>query len=551
MQQRLFLKVLFSLRRLSDADEWLNQCKVIQPHALRDAKRVAASWHEWLYASAFPLRADCYTAAQVALQQIIERVAQWKVSAPDQFDQLTDSGIPGTWVRCNYSLHLLKTLMEAPANHTTLFDFGASDDVVRPLWQSLFPSVEFELSSQQTMPPAKRWKLLTGTNNRHKQLQLLLSAAARATASARLNDALFDPMQVFVQWTPSVFQSSIPTGIFATNAPDRQPDTKQIRSLPLPRPMHLSTADSHRLIALMRSVLAVLHRETDPVTYADAASLEAYDLGRGFQLVLVGMQPERRLSLEAYIGYMGFKNGIPVAYGGGWLWADQCKIGLNILPAFRGGESAWIFAQILRVYQQRFAVAQFRVSPYQYGAGNPDGLRSGAYWMYYKLGFRSADEGLRLLAEQEWEKISRQKGYRTDLNTLKKFTRAALVLVPGKGSIVSSTASFLSASISQWIGLTAQGNRQLAIRRWHNQTGISLNELNAGQRENLILLSGWLTDNQYPDQLRSKFLQWQKERLLLNELKAARRLALLRRIWLHWPIGEIPASGYIGGEKST
>ncbi|MER3498490.1 MAG: hypothetical protein C4308_07590 [Chitinophagaceae bacterium] len=66
-------------------------------------------------------------------------------------------------------------------------------------------------------------------------------------------------------------------------------------------------------------------------------------MGRGLQIVLVGLHSSKLLSLENYIGYMAFKNGWPVGYGGGWIFGQRCKIGVNIYPAFRRGESARLF----------------------------------------------------------------------------------------------------------------------------------------------------------------------------------------------------------------
>jgi hypothetical protein len=48
----------------------------------------------------------------------------------------------------------------------------------------------------------------------------------------------------------------------------------------------------------------------------------------------------------------------------------------------------WFFAQLLRLYHSAFDVDRFEAGNYQVGYGNPEGLRSGAYWFYDRLGFR-------------------------------------------------------------------------------------------------------------------------------------------------------------------
>ena len=71
------------------------------------------------------------------------------------------------------------------------------------------------------------------------------------------------------------------------------------------------------------------------------------------------MKPSRRLPFESYIGYLAFKNGLPVAYGGGWIFFRRCKFGINVLDAYRGGEAAFLFAQLMRVYHQHFQCKSF------------------------------------------------------------------------------------------------------------------------------------------------------------------------------------------------
>ena len=136
------------------------------------------------------------------------------------------------------------------------------------------------------------------------------------------------------------------------------------------------------------------------------------------------MLPERRLPLESYIGFMMFKNGYPMAYGGGWLFGKRSLLGINIFEAFRGGESAFVFAQLLRTYKNAFGADYFEVEPYQFGKDNPEGLQSGAFWFYYRFGFRPVDEALNKLATEESKRIQSEKGYRSPISTLKLFTKS-------------------------------------------------------------------------------------------------------------------------------
>ncbi|MEZ5067008.1 MAG: hypothetical protein R2847_00220 [Bacteroidia bacterium] len=48
----------------------------------------------------------------------------------------------------------------------------------------------------------------------------------------------------------------------------------------------------------------------------------------------------------------------------------RALFGINIFDWFRGGESGYVFCQLLRVYRQYFGIDDFEVEPYQYGQDN-------------------------------------------------------------------------------------------------------------------------------------------------------------------------------------
>ena len=84
--------------------------------------------------------------------------------------------------------------------------------------------------------------------------------------------------------------------------------------------------------------------------------------------------------------------------GYAWIVPSHSKIGINIFPAQRGGGSAWFFAQLRRVYHSAFDADRFEAENDQLGYGNPEGLRSGAHWLYFRLGFRPMTAALQRLA---------------------------------------------------------------------------------------------------------------------------------------------------------
>ncbi|MCB0333202.1 MAG: hypothetical protein KDD55_06855 [Bdellovibrionales bacterium] len=218
--------------------------------------------------------------------------------------------------------------------------------------------------------------------------------------------------------------------------------------------------EAQKIIDSARSTLCVRLRETDPVTFVDPREVRLLTLERGIQVALLSMKPERRTLFESYVGYVAYKNGYPIGYGGAWIFFDRANIGVNIFDEYRGGESAHIFVQLLRAYTQVFGVRTFFVEPYQIGHGNDDGLRSGAFWFYYKLGYRPVDPALQKLAEKEITKIQASRSYRTPLKTMRKLCADAMLFCCEEGKeSAAPDPRILSHAVSSAIGKKYKGDR--------------------------------------------------------------------------------------------
>jgi hypothetical protein len=124
---------------------------------------------------------------------------------------------------------------------------------------------------------------------------------------------------------------------------------------------------------------------------------------------------------------MIYKNGVPIGYFEGLSLFDRMESGFNLYYTFRDGETAWLYAQVLRVMRQITGVTAFSLDPYQIGFENEEGIQSGAFWFYRKLGFRSTSQELRTLTEREEEKISTRQKYRTSATTLRRLAQAPMI----------------------------------------------------------------------------------------------------------------------------
>ena len=199
--------------------------------------------------------------------------------------------------------------------------------------------------------------------------------------------------------------------------------TRPLRSI-----RHLTRSQGVKAITAAMGALTVRHRETYHFNHANPAEVYAADVDEGVQIVVYGLLPEYRFSLETTMGYLIVANGMPIGYGGASAIFHQANTGINIFEEYRGSEAAYLWGQVLRTYHHLFGCKHFVINPYQIGAGNTEALRSGAFWFYYRLGFRPAIRDITRLASAENAKMKACNNYRTDLKTLKRLTQCDMHL---------------------------------------------------------------------------------------------------------------------------
>lgn len=426
-----------------------------------------------LFMAAYPQDKSLLVLTQKALQHISQeaaRIANGKNQR--EAELLIRTGISGTETRANFSLTLCKHLLKEYPQAVQLYSCEGDETWSRELLRYSLPVAESDQLNDAAVT-LESWLInqqeLTGIN----ALQLLVDLLDGIDMSETIREQVFEALRVFVSITlhttlPSRTFLRAPAGLthFQRKAPDKKTDTLSLINEPLSKPLKLSDKEKHDLICAARASLMLLNRETDTITYTQLQSVEYYEAGRGIRVALFELQPSRRLPYETYAGYMAFKNGVPVAYGGAWPFGYTAKIGLNIYEPFRGGESAYLFCQLMRVYRQRFGVKEFVVEPYQMGHGNKEGLLSGAFWFYYRMGFRPTEEKTALLAHAEYERIQSQKGYRTPVTVMKKLVscNAALIIeaLP-QYALTQFHLGWLSTCVSNYINTAFNGNRTKAL----------------------------------------------------------------------------------------
>jgi len=178
---------------------------------------------------------------------------------------------------------------------------------------------------------------------------------------------------------------------------------------------------------MARDASTIRYRELYGFTHGDPEHVYRVELGRGVEFFVISLLPEKHLPLRSYIAVMIYKNGVAIGYFEGLSLFERMESGFNLYYTFRDGETAWLYARLLNVMHHFAGVTAFSLDPYQIGFENEEGIESGAFWFYRKLGFRPTDKDVLQLTLKEEEKIRTRKGYRTSAATLRKLARCPMI----------------------------------------------------------------------------------------------------------------------------
>ena len=403
---------------------------------------------------------------------------------------LENHGLPFVATATRYSHDCLRWLLQHPHCRVGFHAWGD-------------PVLDLNAVLRLTLPPLERSYTTAGQSNddlleslkvsEPRRLLFLVSELSRLDATPFVKDQLFDALDLYVRLSPtskafSKAYNRLPmAATFFQTELLRRYEPAALMNQPLPAPRALDAAGLAAVSQVIRNTLALTARETDPGTYMDLGALQVLDLERGLSVALYGMVPERQMPLESYVGFMLFKNGLAVSYGGAWVLGPRANFGMNIFEPYRGGESGYMMCQVLRAYRQTFGVDFFEVDAHQFGLDNPDGIASGAFWFYHRHGFRPLDAGLAALAEREGLLNQRKPGRRSSERTLLKFTGSNVAL--NFGTTLPPSVDELCTAVTHWVDRQHQGDRVAAERDALQRFEVAVGPLGAvGADEQRVLL---------------------------------------------------------------
>ena len=434
----------------------LNLLNALSTEPVKSKTALQSYYDTLLFLMAYPDNKSIYQHAYRSLQQMHLYIQSHK----NIRERLFNSGITNTQLCAAFSFEIIKWLRKKHPKDIRLSSFEADDGQIQSILSVVMPKVESEIL-QDANATWKSW-FKQSLKKGEDILDRLIAIFDETDIRPEVRDELWASIGINVEINFSSHEN-LPGSLMAPyyhrsilkkKLIQQHPGIKSIR-------VDLEEMEAEQIIECGRMILVRHLREIDPITFTAARLVSYYQLSRGVSVALMGMVPERRHPIDSYMGYVVFKNGLPVAYAGSWILFDSGRIGLNVFPAYRGGESQYIFEQVVKLHQHVYHLNRFSVDPYQIGKENSDGIQSGAFWIYYRAGFRPLREEQKQLAETEALKIKSIKVYRSPASALKKLAESMLEILLQKNE-VRFDATDLSLAYARILKDQYNNNRKLA-----------------------------------------------------------------------------------------
>lgn len=392
-----------------------------------DASRLASAGHVRRLHEAL-----CFLRAYPDDQRVASRVTRM-LTAFDrradlrQFrDELADSGIAGTTIRYRFfwstALWLARRWPDRLKLERDDEEAAARLDRALPL---VLPQVATEWYNAGTLPALPAIDRLRGPST---DATYLVTHLARMPGDGFTREAFADALDLPFVLSPGRGTPSRTLAHFAAapvayqQGPLRRhrPDLRAAARIKPRAVRALSVEDGAALIELARASMVTRARDLAAFEYADPNDVRLVDDGDGLAFGLCGVIPERRYLLPALYGALTLKNGVPIGYVQIEAIGRFAAISFNTFETWRGGETAHVFARLLATVRHVLGASSLSIEPYQLGQDNGEGIETGAWWFYYKLGFRPKASVARRLVSAELARQRASPLYRSSEATLLK-----------------------------------------------------------------------------------------------------------------------------------
>ena len=422
------IRRLASIRRRFDstsASEKLDLVRRLQFTDISSASELR-KYHETLcFIRAFPDSEELFHAADDSLHAFEERVDRLNKTARTA---LWDTGIGDTPVHYPFSFEVAGWLAKNAPGEVSIDWQDVDSDTTRldELLMPLLLPVEADYFDSGYVT-SQEWIDIVAANAEGTDFDWLF-AQLRSLRSLSVLPQLYESANLPLAWSLRNSKFSKSRNIMPVRRITARTDgmrkvsrnTKAEIQRPFSSMPKLSVGAGRMLIDVAMASLAARHRETFHFNHANPHEVFLVNVGRGVSIAVFGLRENFRYPLECTMGFLILSNGVPVGYGGSSIFFRQANTGVNIFDEYRGSEAAFLWVQVMRVYHQLVGCTRFIANPFQFGAENDEALKSGAYWFYYRLGFRSVSPAIRRLAVAEYKKMRRAGNYRSSIDTLRR-----------------------------------------------------------------------------------------------------------------------------------
>jgi hypothetical protein len=382
-----------------------------------------------LFLRAFPQSAGVVHEAERLLKRVGPQVARLRERGADMdaFDTEAVSGIAGTVLTDSFTYEVARWLTQRyPREVSPVWEVDAQARRLGAALPRFIPLLDDDCLVEADTPYLTWLRDAAGEG---RELEWLLQRIEDVPIPIAQKTELYDALEIQLEWdlrdcpaSRTLARRAQPEFFFHPTPLLRRNQVslaEEFQSPPLPV-RRLGRQEGGEMLDMCRQAVTVRYRELYGTTRGDPEQVYEAMPGRGVQIFVWGLPPDRRLPLRAYHAGFTLKNGIPVNYIEGISMFEWMEVGFNTFYTYRDGETAWIYSKALHFLHQLTGVKCVSVYPYQLGHENDEAIQSGAFWFYRKLGFRPGRPDLLALTQKEERKIAGDPKHRTSARVLRK-----------------------------------------------------------------------------------------------------------------------------------
>jgi hypothetical protein len=420
-----------------DSRQLERMLSAVAARRLRDASSLIRLHETLLFLRAYPCSPEVARLADSILFSFADRITELRAASADlsAFEEPEISGIAGTSLSAVFSYEVARRLaLRYPRSLEIAWDRYDEMDRLGPVIWRFLPLLQEDWPVEAHVP-YREW-ISAGRCRSQSDLAWLLEHLHTLPLTPRGLAELYEALQLPLTWNMGTRRTSrsrlrlSKRRLYCHREPLlRRSDVsleRELKGPPLPV-RRLSRPEARKMLDLILDTSAMRFRELYGFSHPDESAVFHADAGRGVEIFFFGVPAEWRLPVRAYHAGMFFKNGVPAGYVELLSLFERAEVGFNLYYTFREGESAWLYAQLLRLFRQVLGVNCFSVDPYQIGFENPEAIASGAFWFYRKLGFRPLEPEVARLVKREERRIRQTPGYRSSPPTLERLAKGYVI----------------------------------------------------------------------------------------------------------------------------